>query len=191
MMFAASPLCPIGLDHLREAASLRLDQHVGQQHRERLVADQLARAPDRVAEAERRLLARERGRARPPAALRPARRAPASCRAPRSVCSSSNCRSKWSSITPLLRPVTKMKCSMPGLARLVDDVLDQRPVDHRQHLLRHRLGGGQEAGAEAGDGENSLADRVHGACSWCGADVASGGGNARCVNNRETLSDAL
>ena len=31
-----------------------------------------------------------------------------------SVCSSSNWRSKWSSITPLLRPVTKMKCSMPA-----------------------------------------------------------------------------
>ena len=25
-----------------------------------------------------------------------------------------DCRSKWSSITPLLRPVTKMKCSMPA-----------------------------------------------------------------------------
>src|SRR5712691_2855556 len=31
-----------------------------------------------------------------------------------SVCSSSNWRSKWSSMTPLLRPVTKMKCSMPA-----------------------------------------------------------------------------
>ena len=31
-----------------------------------------------------------------------------------SVCSSSNWRSKWSSITALLRPVTKMKCSMPA-----------------------------------------------------------------------------
>src|SRR5262245_28345765 len=30
------------------------------------------------------------------------------------VISSSNCRSKWSSITPLFRPVTKMKCSMPA-----------------------------------------------------------------------------
>src|SRR5262249_54472809 len=31
-----------------------------------------------------------------------------------SVCSSSNWRSKWSSITALLRPVTKMKCSIPA-----------------------------------------------------------------------------
>src|SRR5262245_34891857 len=27
-----------------------------------------------------------------------------------------------------------------GLARLVDHMLKQRPVDHRQHLLRHGLG---------------------------------------------------
>ena len=36
----------------------------------------------------------------------------------------------------------------PGFARLVDRVLDQRPVDDRQHFLGHGLGGRQEAGAE-------------------------------------------
>ena len=46
----------------------------------------------------------------------------------------------------------------PGLAGLVDDVLDERPVDHRQHLLRHGLGRRQKAGAEAGDGKNGFAD---------------------------------
>ena len=45
-----------------------------------------------------------------------------------------------------------------GLAGLIDDVLDERPVDHRQHLLRHGLGRRQEPGAEPGDGENSFAD---------------------------------
>ena len=49
-----------------------------------------------------------------------------------------------------------------GFARLVHHVLDDRPVDHREHLLRHRLGGGQEPGAEAGNREHSLADRRHG-----------------------------
>ena len=49
-----------------------------------------------------------------------------------------------------------------GLAGLVDDVLDQRPVDHRQHLLRHRLGGGQEPGTETGHGKDSFADLM----SW-------------------------
>ena len=31
----------------------------------------------------------------------------------------------------------------------------------RHHLLRHRLGGGQEAGAETGDGEDGFADGLH------------------------------
>ena len=48
-----------------------------------------------------------------------------------------------------------------GLARLVDHVLDQRPVDDRQHLLRHGLGGRQEARAETGDGEDGFANRFH------------------------------
>ena len=45
----------------------------------------------------------------------------------------------------------------PRLARLVDRILDQRPVDDRQQLLRDGLGGGQQAGAEAGDREHGLA----------------------------------
>ena len=44
----------------------------------------------------------------------------------------------------------------------IHDVLDQRPVDHRQHLLGHGLGGGQEAGAEARDREYGRANRFHG-----------------------------
>mgnify|MGYP003345338993 CR=1 FL=1 len=36
-----------------------------------------------------------------------------------------------------------------GFLCLVDDVLDQRAVDDRQHLLGHGLGGGKEARAEA------------------------------------------
>ena len=49
----------------------------------------------------------------------------------------------------------------PGLARLLDRILDQRPVDDRQHLLGDRLGGGKEAGAEPGDREDGLADGFH------------------------------
>lgn len=45
-----------------------------------------------------------------------------------------------------------------GFPRLVIDVLDQRLVDDGQHFLRHRLGGGQDAGAEAGDGEYGFAN---------------------------------
>ena len=43
----------VDLDHLRQAAGLGLHDHVGQKHGEGLVADDLARAPDGVAEAER------------------------------------------------------------------------------------------------------------------------------------------
>mgnify|MGYP003694199867 CR=1 FL=1 len=59
------PLLLIGLDHVRQAGLGRVVQHVGQQQRERLVADDLARAPHRVAEPERVLLAGEAGLARP------------------------------------------------------------------------------------------------------------------------------
>ena len=45
-----------------------------------------------------------------------------------------------------------------GFPGLVIHVLDQRLVDDGQHFLRHRLGGGQDAGAEAGDREYGFAD---------------------------------
>ena len=51
-----------------------------------------------------------------------------------------------------------MTCSMPGGDGLFDRVLDDRLVDQRQHLLRLRLGGGQEAGAPAGGGEDGLSN---------------------------------
>ena len=51
------PTLLISLDHLREAAGLADHQLVGKQHRERLVADDVPRAPDGVAEPERLLLA--------------------------------------------------------------------------------------------------------------------------------------
>ncbi|BAQ46973.1 hypothetical protein Maq22A_c19550 [Methylobacterium aquaticum] len=49
----------------------------------------------------------------------------------------------------------------PGLAGLVDDVLDHRPVDDRQHLLGHRLGRREETGAEARDREDGFANAFH------------------------------
>ena len=42
---------------------------------------------------------------------------------------------------------------------LLDAVLDDRPIDQREHLLRHGLGGGQETRAEAGGGEDGLTNR--------------------------------
>src|SRR5690606_4953124 len=48
----------------------------------------------------------------------------------------------------------------PGLDRLVHRVLDQRPVDDRQHLLGNGLGGWEEAGPQARHGENGLPDSL-------------------------------
>jgi hypothetical protein len=48
-----------------------------------------------------------------------------------------------------------------GLARFVHDVLDQRPVHHGEHFLRHGLGRRQEAGSQACDREYGFADAGH------------------------------
>ena len=48
-----------------------------------------------------------------------------------------------------------------GLACFVHHVLDERPVQHGQHFLRHGLGRRQEAGPEAGDGKDGFADAGH------------------------------
>ena len=74
----------VGLDHLGEAGLAAVMQHVGQQQRERLVADDVARAPDGVAEAERRLLARE-ARLRRRAGRSAMQLPPAPCVLPRSA----------------------------------------------------------------------------------------------------------
>src|SRR3546814_4567990 len=49
----------VGLDHLPQAALLRQDQVVGEQHRHRLRTDEVAAAPHRVPETQRLLLAGE------------------------------------------------------------------------------------------------------------------------------------
>ena len=61
---------------------------------------------------------------------------------------------------PLVAPRDEDEVLDAGRARLVDDVLDHRPVDDGQHLLRHGLGGGKEARAEPGDGEHGFADAL-------------------------------
>src|SRR5262245_19939308 len=58
-----------------------------------------------------------------------------------------------------------------GLARLIHDVLKDRPIDHGQKFFRHNLGRRQEPGPKAGDREHSLANglsRVHHACYLSG-----------------------
>jgi len=45
-----------------------------------------------------------------------------------------------------------------GRDRLLDDVLDRRHVDDREHLLRHRFGGREESGSQAGSGNDGFRD---------------------------------
>ena len=70
-----------------------------------------------------------------------------------------------------------------GLPRLVHHVLDQRPVDHRQHLLRHGLGRWQEPGSKAGDRENGFADAGHSSLKGgAAADSCADDGRLRVVS---------
>src|SRR6516165_2539264 len=48
-----------------------------------------------------------------------------------------------------------------GLAGFVNNMLNQRPIDHRQHLFGHRLGRGQEPGAKPGYRKDRFTDRFH------------------------------
>jgi hypothetical protein len=61
----------------------------------------------------------------------------------------------------LIAPCDEDEVLDTGFASFVDNVLDERPVNDRQHFLRHRLGGWEKSGAEASDRKDSLADRFH------------------------------
>ncbi len=151
----------VRLDALGEATVLlraaRHRHHIGQQHGEGLVADDVTRAPDRVAETEWRLLT---GEARGASGRQIGHQ-----------------RLVFLHLSALLQRVLELVGHVemvfdhalvaPGhedevldacLAGLVDDVLQHGPVDDRQHLLRHGFRRRQKAGAESGDRENCLAD---------------------------------
>ena len=146
------------VDHLLQAARRVQHQFVRQHHRKRLVADDVARAPHRVAKTERRLLA---------------------CKARGAGCGLVRGQNLLLGLLVATRGQRGVEFEHPvemvldhalvaagdehemldaGLPGLVDHVLDQRLVDDGQHFLRHRLGGGQDAGAEAGDREDGFAD---------------------------------
>ena len=151
-----------GLDHLSKAARRVQHQLVRQHHRERLVADDVAGAPHRMAEAERRLLpGKTHGACLGLVARQNLHLGLLPARLERGV--------------KFVHPVEMIldhalvaagdedEMFDAGFAGLIDHILDQRPVDDGKHFLRHRLGGGQDAGAEAGDREDGFAD-FHGGC---------------------------
>src|SRR5690606_18154896 len=131
--------------------------HVGQQKRERLVADQFARAPHRMAEPQRLLLAGEAGLA----GLR---------LQPREL-------GQLLVLAALRQRVVQLELDVEmildhrlvaaghedemldaRLARLVDHILDNRTVDDRQHLLRHSLRRRKKTRPQTGYWKYRLAD---------------------------------
>ena len=149
----------VGLDHLLEAGGLGVDHVVGQHHREGLVADQVARAPDRVAEAAALLLA-DVGDA---AARHVGLLEELEQRGLLAV--DERLLELGGAVEIVLERALAARGDEDELldaggARLVDRVLDQRPVDQRQDFLRHRLGGRQEPRPETGDRQHRLGDLV-------------------------------
>ncbi len=45
--------------------------------------------------------------------------------------------------------------------RLLDAMLEHRPVDYGQHFLRYGLGGGENARAKAGDRKNGFTNGLY------------------------------
>ncbi len=143
--------------HLRQDRRRADHQVVGQQHGERVVADDVAAAQHRVAEAERLRLAHEH--------------------AVHVVGLDRVHRRQQLGLVRLLERVLELEGEVEvvldrplvpagdedhlpdaGGVGLLDGVLDQRLVDDRQHLLRHGLGGRKKARAEAGYRKNRMSD---------------------------------
>ena len=129
--------------------------HVGQDHGERLVADDLAGAPHRMAEAERGLLAGEAGGAGARQLL------PQKLGAGRLVAGAQ----RVLELVVDVEVILDHRLAAAGdedevldarLLGLVDAMLQHRRVDDGEHLLGHALGGRQEPRAETGDGEHGL-----------------------------------
>jgi hypothetical protein len=152
----------VEIDHGLHAALVGLHDHVGQEQRERLVADQVARAPDGMAETERNLLAGEAGLAR--ARLQALKmRELVVLAALRQRVVKFELQIEMILDDALVAAGHEDEVLDAGFARLVHDILDHRLVDDGQHLLGDRFRGREEARAEAGNREDCFADFFHGA----------------------------
>ncbi len=151
------PTLGIGLDHLLQAGGLGVDHVIGQHHREGLVADQVARAPDRVTEAAPFLLADVGDAAARHVGLLE------EVEQRRLLAVDEGLLQLGRAVEVVLEGVLAAgghedELLDPGFARLVDRVLDQRTVDQRKDFLRNRLGGRQEPRAETGNRKHRLCD---------------------------------
>ncbi len=145
----------VGMDQLADAGPLPDDDVVGQDHRERLVAHQLLGHQDSVAQAQLFLLAYvgDLGQVRDGSDL-----------------------AQLVDLAPRLQELLQLEVQIEvildrpllaagddddlldaGLDRLFDSVLDDRLVNEREHLLRLRLGGREEAGPPSRGRKDRLA----------------------------------
>ena len=136
--------------------------HIREQDREGLVADDFARAPDGMAEAERRLLAGEAGRAGS-WKIGHQRRIFSLFAPPGERIFEFIGRVEVILDHRLVAAGHENEMLNPRFARLIDHMLKNRPVDDGQHLLWDRFGRRQKARAKSGDGQHGFADGfVHG-----------------------------
>src|SRR5689334_13066033 len=152
----------VNLHHLLEAAGPGVDQHVGQEQGERLVADELAGTPDGVTEPQRLLLAGEAGLAGGRQVLLQKHQL-GLLAAPLQGFLKLELLVEMILNNAFVPPCDEDEMLAAGFAGLVNRKLDDRTVYNRKHFLGHRLGGGQKPGTETSDGENGLLDEtLHG-----------------------------
>ena len=149
----------MNVDQALQARLVVDHQHVGQQHREGLVADDMASRPDRMAKAARFLLAHEGDGA--DAGRRLGQRLGdrvLAIAAQRCV-----------DLEGMIEMILDRRFHAAGdddhmldasLERLADDVVEHRAVDDGKEFLGNALGSRKHAGAETGGGNDGLADFV-------------------------------
>ena len=150
----------VEFDHVLQAAAARHGDHVGQEQREGLFADEFARAPYGMAEAQRLLLPGKAGlTGQRLQALQLRQLVVFAALRQRVVQFELNVEMVFDD--RLVAAGHEDEMLYAGFPRLVDDVLDDRSVDDRQHFFRDRLGGGEETRAETGDWKDCFADFFH------------------------------
>ena len=156
------------VDEVREAPGDH--QIIGEYHRERRVPHRFARAPHGVPEPERPSLGRE-GETHPRRDERTRRIEPLTARTRLDLARKLFRRSEVGLEHRTGAVGHEDELRDAGRDRFLHRVLDERPVDDRQHLLRHRAGHGQHAGPETGDREDTavLTSFVTGRPSFIGS----------------------
>ena len=156
----------IDISQLFQGAWLGIHDHIGQQDRERLIADDVAGAPDGVAQTQRLHLAGE-------AHLAGRRQLGDHGLEDVGLALGQQLGFQLDLVVEIVLdralgpPGDEDDMLDSGLPGFLDDVAEDGPVDDVQQFLGRGLGAGQDAGAQTGDGQDSLAK------------AAGGGGHGR------------